>query len=328
MTDMTKQCQWQPTAPLINLHTRAEMLSAIRSFFAKRNVLEVETPLLASAPVTDPHLVNFESSFASPLSPEQQSLYLQTSPEYAMKRLLAAGSGCIFQICKAFRNEEAGRYHNPEFTMLEWYRVGFDHWQLMAEISTLVGELLSCPAAEQISYQEVFIQYLDIDPLESDLQRVKSACNKLGFAELAAEEDNKDTLLQLLFSHCIEPEIGQDKPSLIYHFPASQSALARISKNDPRVAQRFELYFKGIELANGFNELTDATEQAQRFASDNQQRLKLGRTKATIDERFLAALQAGLPNCAGVALGLDRLLMLKTGADNISETIAFDISRA
>lgn len=325
---MTKQCQWQPGASLANLHARAEMLTAIRHFFATRHVLEVETPLLASAPVTDPHLVNFETSFASPLSPEQQSLYLQTSPEYAMKRLLAAGSGCIYQVCKAFRNEEAGRYHNPEFTMLEWYRVGFDHWQLMAEISTLVSELLSCPAAEQVSYQDAFVQYLEIDPLESDLQQIKTTCNKLGFADLATEEDHKDTLLQLLFSHCIEPKIGMDKPCLIYHFPASQSALARISKSDPRIAERFELYFKGIELANGFHELSDATEQAQRFASDNQQRHQLGRTKATIDERFLAALQAGLPDCAGVALGLDRLLMLKTGADSISETLAFDISRA
>lgn len=319
---------WQPSATIQALKSRASLLNQIRQFFETKQVLEVETQLLASAPVTDPHLTNFETQFDSPLSPEQQTLYLQTSPEYAMKRLLAAGSGCIYQICKAFRNEEAGRFHNPEFTMLEWYRVGFDHWQLMDEVNELMQTVLGCDKAQQISYQKAFIDHLDIDPLSASIDMIKEVCNDKGFANITSSEDNKDTLLQLLFSHCIEPVFAQDSPCLVYHFPASQSALAKISESDPRVAERFELYYKGIELANGFNELSDANEQARRFASDNQQRTSLGKQQVPIDQSFLSALQSGLPACAGVALGLDRLLMLKNQCDKISQVIAFDIERA
>lgn len=319
---------WQPSATIQALKSRASLLNQIRQFFETKQVLEVETQLLASAPVTDPHLTNFETQFDSPLSPEQQTLYLQTSPEYAMKRLLAAGSGCIYQICKAFRNEEAGRFHNPEFTMLEWYRVGFDNWQLMDEVNELMQTVLGCDKAQQISYQKAFIDHLDIDPLSASIDMIKEVCNDKGFANITSSEDNKDTLLQLLFSHCIEPVFAQDSPCLVYHFPASQSALAKISESDPRVAERFELYYKGIELANGFNELSDANEQARRFASDNQQRTSLGKQQVPIDQSFLSALQSGLPACAGVALGLDRLLMLKNQCDKISQVIAFDIERA
>lgn len=325
---MSMKTDWQPSAPLSSLQARAKMLQTIREFFAQRNVMEVETPLLASAPVTDPHLFNFETQFISPMSPEVQTLFLQTSPEYAMKRLLASGSGCIYQICKAFRNEEAGRFHNPEFTMLEWYRVGFDHWQLMAEISELVALVLQCESPEQISYQQVFVEQLGLDPLDCSMAKLKDTCTTLGFANIAEQENDRDTLLQLLFSHYIEPKIGQQRPCLVFHFPASQSALARISPSDTRVAERFELYFKGIELANGFHELSDATEQAARFKSDNAKRKALGRAPAKIDNYLLSALSFGLPDCAGVALGLDRLLMLLTQSDKISDTLSFNIERA
>lgn len=320
-----KSVNWQPSANLDILRRRAQVLADIRHFFVSRGLLEVDTPCLMPATVTDVHLSAFTADFCSPISPHSQRLYLQTSPEYAMKRLLCAGSGSIFQICKAFRNEEAGKQHNPEFTMLEWYRVGWDHWQLMNEVDALLQQLLQCEPAEKISYQQCFIQYLGVDPLSADLNRLQTVARGHGFAELADGESDPDTLLQLLFTHCIEGNIGQHRPCLVTDFPASQSALARINSADPRVADRFELYFKGLELANGYFELTDAEQQLQRFEADNLARQQLGLATKPIDQTFLAAIQAGLPPCAGVALGIDRLIMLMLNKQRIAEVMAFPI---
>lgn len=319
---------WEPSASIDTLVIRAKLIQKIRQFFISRDVLEVETPTLSSATVTDVHLCGFHTNFISPFQAESQLLYMQTSPEFAMKRLLSAGSGAIFQICKSFRNEEAGRHHNPEFTMLEWYRPGFDHLQLMNEVDQLMQAIVGSQPAETISYQQVFLQYLKLDPLNDDLASIKNLCIQHGFADIAKLESDKDTLLQLLFSHLIEPKIGQIAPVFVIDFPASQAALARISALDSKVAERFELYFKGIELANGFHELTDPNEQRRRFTTDNQIRADKGLPVMPIDERFLSALDSGLPSCAGVALGVDRLIMLALQKTHISEVIAFSINNS
>lgn len=319
---------WQPNASIEHLKQRSQLIQSIRNFFKEKGVWEAETPALSQYSVTDQHLHSFETQFAGPGFASGCDLYLQTSPEYAMKRLLAAGSGCIFQISKAFRNEESGRFHNPEFTMLEWYRVGFDDKALMKEVAELLQHVLSVETTDGITYQQAFIQYLATDPLEADIHQLQQLAHSQGFEDLSQQLNDKDDLLQLLFSQCIEPIIGQQVPCFVYNFPASQAALACISQEDPRVAERFEVYYKGIELANGFHELTDHAEQALRFQSDNHKRQLAGLASKPIDHRFIAALQHGLPACAGVALGLDRLAMLALDADHIDKVISFSIKRA
>ncbi|MBC3766594.1 elongation factor P--(R)-beta-lysine ligase [Neptunicella marina] len=316
---------WQPTASIDTLKQRAKIIAQIRQFFADRNVTEVETPQLALHGVSDPYLVSFKSRYVGPESAEGRDLYLQTSPEYAMKRLLCAGSGCIYQLAKAYRNEEGGRLHNPEFTMLEWYRIGFDHFALMDEMAELLQGVLGCDEPERMSYQKAFMRYLNCDPLAESLESIRQRVMDLGVADYAAEETDKDALLQLLFNFCIEPEIGQQQPCFIYHFPASQAALAKIHSVDPRVAERFEVYFKGIELANGFHELADAHEQAERFAADNAKRLALGVEMMQPDQNLLSALEHGLPDCAGVALGIDRLIMQALGKTQLQDVMAFTV---
>ncbi|WP_416306480.1 elongation factor P--(R)-beta-lysine ligase [Neptunicella sp. SCSIO 80796] len=319
---------WQPGASLQTLQQRAKYLASIRAFFAERNVLEVETPQLAKHAVTDPHLDSFRTEFVGPGNAQGLSLFLQTSPEYAMKRLLCAGSGCIYQICKAYRNDEAGRLHNPEFTLLEWYRIGFNHFDLMDEMADLLTLILQCQTPQRITYQQAFQQYLDIDPLNATLTQLRQLVQQLDLADFARQETDPDTLLQLLFSHCIEPKIGQQSPCMVYHFPASQAALARINAEDKRVAERFEVYFKGIELANGFHELANANEQRRRFQQDNAKRQLLGYPAVIADESLLQALHYGLPDCAGVALGIDRLLMLAMDLPNIDAVQPFSLARA
>ncbi|RXF02945.1 elongation factor P--(R)-beta-lysine ligase [Pseudoalteromonas sp. PS5] len=319
---------WQPSASIETLRHRAAILAKIRQFFAAREVMEVETPSLSQASVTDPHLDTFHTRFVGPNHSQGLPLYLQTSPEYAMKRLLAAGSGSIFQLGKAFRNEESGRHHNPEFTMLEYYQVGYDEFELMSELDELMQYLLDCPASESISYQQAFITYLGFDPLAISLSDLKKHAEQRGYGDIAAIENNPDTLLQLLFCMEIEPQIGQRVPCFVYNFPASQAALAKLNPKDNRVAGRFELYYQNMELANGFNELTDAAEQRARFMQDNQLRAEMGLDAVPVDERLLAALDAGIPDCAGVAVGIDRLVMLALNKTTISEVISFDVSRA
>lgn len=319
---------WQPTAPIANLLKRAKIVNEIRHFFADRGVLEVETPTMSQATVTDVHLRAFETRFTGPGAAQGITLYLMTSPEYHMKRLLAAGSGPIYQMGRSYRNEEAGRYHNPEFTMLEWYRPHYDMYRLINEVDDLLQQTLECESAESLSYQQAFLRYLDIDPLTAEKDKLRQVAAKLDVSNIADTEEDRDTILQLLFMVGVEPHIGLEKPTFIYHFPASQASLAEISSEDHRVAERFEVYYKGVELANGFRELTDAAEQRQRFERDNRKRASMGLPEQPIDENLLAALEHGFPECAGVALGIDRLIMLALGAERISDVIAFPVDRA
>lgn len=314
--------QWQPSASFITLKKQAEIIDKIRTFFAERQVLEVSTPLLSHSTNTDVHIASFQIPYKS----HPKTLYLQTSPEFHMKRLLAAGSGSIFQICKAFREEEQGKWHNPEFTLLEWYRIDFDQFQLMDEVDLLLQRILHSEKAKRLTYAEVFQNYLNIDPYTitiSELERCLEHHDIIGINNV-----DKDTYLNLLLTHLIEPQLGLDQPLFVYDYPASQAALSKIRKGNPDVAERFEVYVNGIELANGFHELTDATEQRERMMQDNLIRKKLKLPQISLDENFLAALNHGLPNCAGIALGLDRLFMLALQATRVSEVMSFDFSRA
>lgn len=321
---------WQPTASWQNLKLRAEILTKIRAFFAERNILEVETPLLSHATVTDVHLQSFSTHYLSHLHATPLTLYLQTSPEFAMKRLLAAGSGPIFQICKAFRNDgECGRMHNPEFTMLEWYRPGFTHIELMNETDELLQTILQTKPAQRISYADAFLQQTNLNPHTATLTELKQCVEKLNLTELTElDMVDRDSWLHVIMSHLIEPQLGQQQPTFIYDFPASQAALARIRQDDPSVAERFEVYIAGIELANGFHELSNAQEQQQRFEQNLQQRVQMNYPIVPMDHNLLAALQHGLPDCAGIALGIDRLVMLASQAKQLSEIISFPLESA
>lgn len=325
---MSETASWQPSAPVANLLKRAAILAEIRRFFADRGVLEVETPAMSQATVTDIHLVPFDTRFVGPGAADGMTLYLMTSPEYHMKRLLAAGSGPIYQMGRSFRNEEAGIHHNPEFTMLEWYRPRYDMYRLMNEVDDLLQQVLDCDTAETLSYQQAFTRHLGVDPLSADKTELREVAAKLDLSNIADTEEDRDTLLQLLFTMGVEPHIGRDKPTFVYHFPATQASLAEISTEDHRVAERFEVYYKGIELANGFRELTDSREQRQRFEQDNRKRAARGLPQHPIDNNLLDALEHGMPECSGVALGVDRLIMIALGASSLSEVLAFPVTRA
>ncbi|CAM2899377.1 elongation factor P--(R)-beta-lysine ligase [Actinobacillus equuli subsp. equuli] len=318
--------EWKPTASIQNLIKRSQIMAEIRQFFKDRGVLEVETPALSEFSVTDVHLSTFSTQFLSPFASEAKTLHLMTSPEYHMKRLLAAGSGSIFQLCRVFRNEEAGKRHNPEFTMLEWYRPHFDMYRLINEVDDLLQQILDCEPAESYSYQFVFQTYVGLDPLSATRAQLVEKARKHGFP--CEDDENRDTLLQFLFSEIVEANIGKERPTAVYHFPSSQAALAQISSEDHRVAERFEVYYKGLELANGFHELSDAKEQMRRFEQDNVQRAQMGLPAQQLDTRFLAALKAGIPNCSGVALGVDRLMMIAMNAEKIDEVMAFGVENA
>ena len=307
---------WQPSATVDALRKRADILRTLRDFFYQRHITEVETPLLCVAGTTDAYLDSITATI------NHEIRYLQTSPEYAMKRLLAAKIGDCYQICKAFRCDESGRYHNPEFTMLEWYRLNFDHHQLMNDMDELLQTILKCLPATRISYQQLFLEHLNIDPHQTSIHDLKSIAPEL-CAALNAETDTKDDYLMLLLSHLIEPKIGFDRPCFIYDYPASQAALSKIQNN---VAERFEVYVNGIELANGFHELQSADEQRKRFLHDNEKRKQLKKLEVPIDQRLLDALQHGLPACAGVALGVDRLIMLALQKNNLQEVLSFNIN--
>ncbi len=323
---------WQSKVNWDVAKKRSKYIQLIRQFFYERDVVEVETPLLSNSTVTDVNLESFTCNYqyfnGDDLS-NSGFLYLQTSPEFAMKRLIASGYGSIFQLCKAFRHEEHGRYHNPEFSLLEWYRIGFDHYELMAEVDHLLQLVLNCEGADKLTYQESFLKYLDIDPLCCSIFELKEILSKENvIGDWIKEETDMDILLQVLFSESIEPKIGLIRPCFIYNYPKSQASLAKISNNDSRVAERFECYFKGVELANGFNELTDANEQLLRFNRDLEKRVALGKEDQLIDQNFIDALKHGLPQCSGVALGIDRLMMLALGKNDISSTMTFNIINA
>lgn len=312
---------WRPTASLPVLRRRAQMLAAVREFFAVRGVLEIETPLLCSSGVTDPALEPLLAQGAS-VAGER---FLQTSPEYAMKRALAAFGEPIFQIGKAFRDGEAGARHNPEFTLLEWYRPGFDHHQLMAEVAELVMHCIGPRDLYTISYRELFLRELGLDPMLAESAALAACARE--HVDTGNLSGDRDLWLDLLLSHVIEPRLAGRGLCFVYDYPASQAALARIVRaGDVEVGQRFELYADGLEIANGYCELADAAEQRHRFEADNALRRERGQAQRPLDEKVLAALEHGLPECSGVALGMDRLLMLAIGAADIREVLAFDWS--
>ncbi|MCI0652383.1 MAG: EF-P lysine aminoacylase GenX [Planctomycetes bacterium] len=331
-----------PGATLETLKLRARILAEIRAFFAARGVLEVETPILCEAGAVDAHLDPIPVPLPEQL-PERmrQSTpamrYLLTSPEHCMKRLLAAGSGPIFQITRAFRSGERGRLHNPEFTILEWYRPGFDEHALMAEVEALFRALFSAaggaaPAPEpfeRVTYAQAFERAVGIDPHHASAEELARAALRAGRgAPPAIPAADRDGWLDYLLVTCVEPGLGRQRPVFLHDYPASQAALARIRTSEPPVAERFECYARGIELANGYRELLDAAEQERRFEEANRVRRARGSCELPIDRRFLGALADGLPACAGVAVGLDRVVLLAAGKQRLEEVLAFSWERA
>ena len=282
----------------------------------------METPLLCQHTVTDPHI----ESFQVPVRVDQH-YFLQTSPEYAMKRLLSQGSGSIYQISKSFRLGELGKTHNPEFSMLEWYRIGFNHHDLMDELDALLQCTVQTAPAEKISYRELFLQHLKIDPFFADLSQLKKLMLSHSI-NVNLDNIDHDTALQLLLSHRVEPNMGIKKPLFVYDFPISQAALSNIRLENPPVAERFELYMHGSEIANGFHELTHASEQEDRFKKNQRIRKNNQQFVPEIDYYFIDALKNGLPSCAGVAVGLDRLLMQATKTSSIQAVISFPFDQA
>jgi len=321
--------EWRPSAGLEALRRRAELLGAIRAFFAELGVLEVETPVLSMYGATDPHLDSFCTRYTGPGGVAGRNMYLQTSPEFAMKRLLAAGSGPIYQICKAFRNGETGRYHNPEFTMLEWYRPDFDYRSLMAEVDDLLRRILHTSPATLSSYAALFAHHLQLEPHSASIARLRDCAADHGIQVSASLGEDRDGWLTLLWSHLIEPHLGGGgRPQIVCDYPVSQAMLARVRPGVPAVAERFEVYIDGVELANGFQELQDCAEQRRRFEENCRLRRVGDMPEMSPDERLLAALVHGLPACSGVAVGLDRLLLLKLGVGELREVLAFPFDRA
>ncbi len=321
---------WRPTATPDALRRRAAMLAELRAFFAERDVLEVETPLLSAETTLDLHLESLTSEIEAPGFPKRR-MYLQTSPELAMKRLLAAGAGSIYQVCKAFRGGERGRWHNPEFTILEWYRVGWDHHRLMREVVALIEILLAgshrFEATLYASYADLLKQHAGVDPHDTPTPTLREAVEQSSSPQSGGDLDRGD-LLSRLFVEKVEPHFAPNQVTVVFDYPASQAAMARLGTDDPRTAQRFEAFVGDIELANGYGELSDPAEQQQRFERDLARRRELGRPLPPMPSRFLAALEAGLPHCAGVALGFDRLLALALKAPRIDDLIVFPVERA
>ncbi len=303
-------------------------MAQLRAFFAARGVLEVETPALAAATVTDLHLASFHTTYHGEV---ERRLFLQTSPEFAMKRLLAAGSGPIYQIAKAFRDGEAGPRHNPEFTMLEWYRPGFDHHALMDEVDALLHQVLGTPPAERAPYGEAVARAAGFDPHHAGAAELLAVAARSGLAPpVGLADGDREGWRDFLVSHLVEPGWGHARPLFVYDYPADQAALARLRDVAPglSVAERFEVYASGLELANGYHELTDAAEQEARLERDRRRREAAGLPLPPLDHRLLAALAAGLPACAGVSIGVDRLVMLAAGAAHLDEVVAFPVARA
>jgi lysyl-tRNA synthetase class 2 len=302
------------------------MLRSARAFFEERGVLEVETPILSAAAVSDPQI----ESLATRIAGLPGRRYLCPSPEYAMKRLLAAGSGDIYQICKVFRDAEHGRWHNPEFTMIEWYRVGLDDAALMDEVEALTAALLAptrvLGAAERLSYAAALQRHAGVDAFGASEEDLLEAARRHGI-HCDADLD-RDAKLDLLMGLIVGPRLGRGNPCFVCDYPASQAALARLRPGLPQVAARFELYLDGLELANGFHELVQPQEQRARFSRDLALRSERGQVQAPLDENFLAALESGLPDCAGVALGFDRLAAIALGANQLSDAMAFSVDNA
>ena len=311
------------------LESRARLYALIREFFAARGVLEVETPILSVGANTEPNIASFATKFSGHVDSGARERWLRTSSEFAQKRLLAAGVGDNYELGRVFRDGEAGQRHNPEFTMLEWYRVGWDHRRLADEIIELVQAALALVGkrvtVRKIAYRDLFRDSLGIDPFASNEIELHAA---LGTVRVDPSGLSHDDWLDLLLTHRIQPEFPRDRITIVFDYPVTQCALAKIRPGDPPVAERFELYVGTQELANGYHELTDAAEQRARFVRDNARRRERGLPELPIDENFLSALEAGMPNCAGVALGVERLLMAMTGADDIRDVLAFAFAEA
>lgn len=315
---MSTQQSWRPGADLDSLRQRADLYHRIRSFFAARGVLEVDIPVLGETGVTEPHIDCLQ------LRCNGRPAWLQSSPEYYLKRLLAAGCGAVYSLGKVFRDGEAGRRHNPEFTMLEWYRPGWDEHALMDEVEELLIAVgaVSAVQCRRVSYGEVFRDVTGLDPHDCDDAALRGLASRIADNDWSSEP--RSHCLDLIFSSVVEPELPAGLIQ-VHDYPAGQAALARLTRNDrgQQVARRFEAFLDGMELANGYFELTDAGEQRARFEQDNRIRLQLGKPPVPVDEKLLAALDAGLPECAGVALGVDRLLMRLAGSDDIRRVLAF-----
>ena len=323
---------WRPSASFDALRLRARLHAAIRGFFAERGVLEVETPVMSRAGNTEPNIASFSVGFSGRVDGGPRTRWLRTSPEHALKRLLCAGLGDCYELGRVFRDGEAGGRHNPEFTMLEWYRLGMDHVQLAAETAGLVRMALALvgreATVESVTYRELYLRELGLDPVLADDDELRAA---LGDVVIDPEGLVRDDWLDLLMTHCIQPRLAPDAILVVRDYPASQCALARIrpaGNGTPAVAERFELYLGPLELANGYHELDDAAEQRARFERDHRVRRERGLSLPAIDGAMLDALAHGLPHCAGVALGVDRLLMAMLGTSAIADVLAFDFTRA
>jgi len=318
-----------PPNPAEAARLRARLYALIREFFAARGVLEVETPILSRGANTDPNIESFSAQFSGHVDAGPRERWLRTSSEFAQKRLLAAGIGDCYELGRVFRNAEAGQRHNPEFTMLEWYRVGWDHCRLIDETVELVqaalGLVRNGAEVYKSTYRDLFRDALGIDPLAAGESDLRSALDDVRIQPAGL---TRDDWLDLLLTHRIQPAFPRERISVIFDYPMSQCALAKIRHDDPPVAERFELYVGTQELANGYHELTDATEQRARFMRDNARRHERGLQELPIDENLLAALESGMPDCAGVALGIERLLMVMTGSDDIRDVLAFAFAQA
>ncbi|HZZ28165.1 MAG TPA: EF-P lysine aminoacylase EpmA [Pirellulales bacterium] len=330
-----------PTAPLANLQLRAELLARTRQFFAARGFWEVETPILSADVTVDRHLDPLSTVLADdPRTPSAgRRLWLQTSPEFGMKRLLAAGAMAIYQITRAFRNSEIGRLHNPEFTIVEWYRVGDNMAAGMTLLDDLCQILLGTPPAERLSYAAAFQQHVGINPHVTSTAELAAAAKRCGVQVPAGLGTDQDAWRNVLLAECVESHLGRERPTILYDYPASQAALAKVRMDESlpenpsnfsvtQVAERFELYVRGIELANGYHELLDAMELRRRNAAANAARVALGKPALPEENRLLSAMDSGLPACTGVALGFDRLVMLAAGAKSLAEVLTFPIDRA
>ncbi len=320
---------WRPSANVEAIRLRAHVNATVRAFFAARDVLEVETPILSQAGNTDPNIASFSLEFGGHVDAGPRQRWLRTSPEFPLKRLLAAGLGDCYELGRVFRDGEAGGRHNPEFTMLEWYRVGWDHRRLIGECADLLAGLLALVGRQatlrEVTYRTLYRERLGLDPFDASIESLQHA---LGEVRIDPEGLLRDDWLDLLMTHRLQPAFAHDELLAVHDYPASQCALARVRRDEPPVAERFELYLGPLELANGYHELADGREQAKRFQRDVHVRQTRGQASPAVDRRLIAALDAGFPDCAGVALGMDRLLMAMLSTPRIADVLCFDFARA
>jgi len=331
--DQSESGGWRPSANADVLRQRAQIYRQLREFFYLKNILEVETPILSRYGNTDPHIESFKAlpNVMTKRSDEGNApCYLHTSPEFAMKRLLAANGESIYQICKVFRHDEFGRYHNPEFSMLEWYRVGFSYQELMDEVADLVLTLQQTfygkdqtISVEKMTYQQAFITTTGLNPQSSSTQELSDYVLAQQHSVQGLTSDDRDSWLDLIMGQFVQPQLGLGKLSFVYAFPATKSALANVRQGSPALAERFELFVEGVELANGYQELTDAQKILNVFETENEKRSHNNQHPVNYDKYLIMACEQGLPSCAGVAMGLDRLILLILKQKSLKNVLAF-----